>query len=309
MRIKPILRGIRTYLPGWKCVPGTGGNVSARYCYSVWLRHATLARRNGLRELPKVVAEFGPGDSIGIGLAALVSGCGQYYGLDLVRHANAPRNAQIFDELVELFRSRAPIPGDDEWPNVAPKLERYDFPGDVFDEARLAVALDAGRLARIRASIADADASDSVVQYKVPWMDENVLAPGSVDLIYSQAVLEHVDDLDKAYRAMARWLKPGGFMSHVVDFKCHELADEWNGHWAYPDAVWKLIRGRRPFLLNREPHSTHLRLLRENGFQLACDVAMRSPNRLVRRWLPRRSRAFGDDDLSISGALIQAVKP
>jgi SAM-dependent methyltransferase len=309
MRIKPILRGIRTYLPGWKCVPGTGGTESARYCYSVWLRHATLARRNGLRELPKVVAEFGPGDSIGIGLAALVSGCGQYYGLDLVRHANAPRNAQIFDELVELFRARAPIPGDDEWPNVSPKLEEYRFPADVFDEARLAAALDGERLARIRASILDADAPDSVVQYRVPWMDERVVEAGSVDMIYSQAVLEHVDDLEKAYRAMARWLKPGGYMSHVIDFKCHELADDWNGHWAYPEFVWRLIRGRRPFLLNREPHSTHVRLLRGQGFELVCNRATMLPSRLVRARLPRRARAFSDDDLATSGAFIQAVKP
>src|SRR5689334_3926898 len=53
---------------------GTGGSSSARYCYSVWLRHLSMAARLGLNTDPKDVAELGPGHSIGVGLAALLSG-------------------------------------------------------------------------------------------------------------------------------------------------------------------------------------------------------------------------------------------
>jgi hypothetical protein len=40
----------------------------------------------------------------------------------------------------------------------------------------------------------------------VPWSDAGVLPPASQDLVFSQAVLEHVDALPDAYRAMRRAL-------------------------------------------------------------------------------------------------------
>ena len=85
-------------------------------------------------------------------------------------------------------------------------------------------------------------------------------------MLISQAVLEHVDELAGSYRAMRLWIKPDGLLSHTIDFRCHSTARVWSGHWRYSDAVWRLIRGRRSYLLNREPYSTHLRLLAENGF-------------------------------------------
>jgi hypothetical protein len=80
-------------------------------------------------------------------------------------------------------------------------------------------------------------------------------------MTYSQAVLEHVDELASTYQELYRWLKPGGFMSHEIDFRCHRTARKWNGHWAYSDSAWKLIRGVWPYLLSRQPHSTHIELL------------------------------------------------
>ena len=38
-----------------------------------------------------------------------------------------------------------------------------------------------------------------------------------MDFLYSQAVLEHVEDLDNTYKAMQKWLKPSGFISHTID--------------------------------------------------------------------------------------------
>src|SRR3977135_940863 len=39
---------------------------SARYCYSVWLRHLVNAWQQGLHTLPEVVVELGPGSSQGV---------------------------------------------------------------------------------------------------------------------------------------------------------------------------------------------------------------------------------------------------
>ena len=49
---------------------------------------------------------------------------------------------------------------------------------------------------------------------------------GSVDMILSQAVMEHVEHLEQTYEAMRHWLKPGGLASHAIDFKSHGTAEQ-----------------------------------------------------------------------------------
>lgn len=308
--IRALGYGVASYMPwiGKRNAKGTGGTVSARYCYSVWLRHLVMAKENGLNTHPKVIAELGPGDSLGIGLAALISGSDKCFAFDIVEHANIERNLAIFDELVMLFRNRSLIPGDDEFPRVKPRLDNYIFPSDILDETRLHDALESSRLKRIRDSIMNVRGLDSMIQYKVPWYDSEVLEKESVDMIYSQAVLEHVDALESAYEVMSTWLKPTGYISHTIDFKCHGTADQWNGHWRYSDFVWKLIRGKRPYILNREPHSTHIKLLNKVGFNIVCDKKSTSTSVIKVEQLAQKFRSMTSDDMETSGVFIQAAK-
>jgi predicted SAM-dependent methyltransferase len=310
LQAKAVLSGLATWLPGYRWSRGTGGTGSARYCYSVWLRHLVLAREAGgfAGGMPRVVAELGPGDSIGIGVAALLSGAERYFALDLVRYSSAARTLGIFDELVTLFARREPIPGGAEFPALRPSLDDLRFPHAILDGDRLDAALAPPRLESIRASIQDTDRAGSVIHYHAPWSDASVLRPESVDHIYSQAVLEHIDDLDGAYDAMRRWLRPAGLMTHQVDFRCHRKADVWNGHWAYSDPTWKLIVGRRPYLLNRAPHSRHVELLRKHRFDILADRTFRAESGLRRGQLARRFRSLSDDDLTTSGAFLVAAR-
>ena len=68
------------------------------------------------------------------------------------------------------------------------------------------------------------DAGNPSLRYAAPWRDASVMQPGSLDLIFSQAVMEHVDDLPATYAACRDWLRPGGLMSHQIDFRCHGTA-------------------------------------------------------------------------------------
>ena len=310
MKLKQLLYGIATFIPGVNQyrAKGTTGTDSARYCYSVWLRHLVMAKNSGLNSYPKVVAELGPGSSLGIGLAALISGCDKYFAFDVVEHANTKSNLEIFEELISLFKHKSNIPGEDEYPEIKPYLDSYDFPNDIFDENRLRYALDIFRLKTIRNSIINSRSNYSSIVYMVPWFDVDVVEKNSVDMIYSQAVLEHVDDLLHAYKTMRLWLKPNGYLSHQIDFKCHETADEWNGHWVYSDLMWKLIKGKRPYLLNREPHSTHITLLKKEQFRIVCNKTVKSHSNLTRNDLAARFNSISDDDLTTSGSFIQAVK-
>jgi len=122
------------------------------------------AKRNHLNPYPKVVAELGPGDSLGIGLAALISGSEQYFAFDVFEHASIKKNEIIFDQLIELFKNRTPIPGDDVFPNVKPRLSDYHFPDEILDQNHMNEMLAPTRLAKIRASIQEFKRKDSVIQ-------------------------------------------------------------------------------------------------------------------------------------------------
>src|SRR4029077_8230053 len=122
----------------------------------------------------------------------------------------------------------------------------------------------------------------------------------SIDLVFSQAVLEHVDDLPATYRAMGLWLKPNGLTSNQIDFRCHNTARGWNGHWLYSDRTWRLIRGKRSYLLNREPYFAHLQFLAANGFVVAGSQTEKLESCLDRGKLPSRFRALTDEDLTTS---------
>lgn len=310
MKWKQLVYGIATFIPGVTQLPtkGTGGTVSARYCYSVWLRHLVEAEKNGLNTRPNVIAELGPGDSLGIGLAALISGSEKYFAFDVVNYANTQRNLEIFDDLITLFRNRAPIPGDDEFPKVKPYLDNYTFPSHILDDDTLNWALEPSRIERIRNSLAGIQDDGSIIQYKVPWYDASVLERESVDMIYSQAVLEHVDDLQNTYESMRLWLKHDGYISHQIDFKSHGTATEWNGHWTYSDFVWKLIRGKRPFLLNRATYSQHIATMKAKGFDIVCVRTIETESQVKVTQLAPKFRALSETDLITSGAFVQGVK-
>jgi hypothetical protein len=309
VKVKLIISGLATYVPGLShlTTKGTGGTDSARYCYSVWLRHLVMAHLNGLSTKPKVVAELGPGDSIGVGLAALITGAEKYYALDVVEYANTQKNLEIFDELVTLFKNREAIPNEAEFPLLKPYLTSYEFPNYILDDNHLNSMINDDRIDRIKKSIINMDKDNSFITYRVPWFEADVIEAESVDMISSQAVLQYVDDLRTTYEALYSWLKPGGFMSHQISFTCHGTADEWNGHWKYSDFVWNLVRGRYPYL-NREPCSTHINLINEAGFRIVYEKKVKTSLRFGARDLATRFRNISEDDLTTSGIFIQAEK-
>jgi hypothetical protein len=267
-----------------------------------------MAGESGLNTNPRVVAELGPGDSLGVGIAALLSGADHYNAIDVVQHASVERNLSVLDELVALFGKREDIPDEEEFPLVEPPLQSYKFPSHILTADRLGNALRSDRLERLRASLIDCSAGESLIKYRAPWFRTDVIKERSIDLIFSQAVLEHIDRLQEMYHAMKLWLAPDGYLSHAVDLKSHGSASEWNGHWAYSEFAWTVVRGKEAWFINREPKSTHLRLLENEGFCIVCERTMRGRNTLSRRQLAKRFRGLEDDDLTAAGLFFQATQ-
>jgi hypothetical protein len=291
--LRLMLGGLKSYFPvlhaGYR---GAVGHTTGAYCYSVWMRHLALITRAVPNFAPKVVVELGPGDSLGLGCAALLSGADQYIGLDVVAHANPENDVKVLDELVELFEHHAPIPDGRVFPNLLPELPSYRFPNRLFaDDAPRRIDLDPERLKAIREALLDRQ---------------------SVDLVITQAVLQDMgheparSELAGAFQAMSRWLRKGGVMSHQINFAFPGNA-EWNHHWRYSDAAWRVVRGNRPFFENRVPLSAYLALCDENDFEVV------SVKRVQQEGLPRekvapRFRDLSEDDFRTSSAHIVAVR-
>ena len=311
----PLLKGIATNVfPQLSLVEFNRRDLDcdlARYSYSVWLRHLVKLHESGLPTEPRIVAELGPGKSLGFGICALLSGATRYYALDLVRYCGAP-DVDMLWKISELFKNRKSIPDEREFPDLQPKLKSYEFPSQIFTEARLSATLKQERLQAVAAAIKSScrhPEDGPAIQYFAPWNAAGIIKEETVDLLCSQFVLEHVDDLPETYRAMHRWLAPGGVMSHCVDFKSHAMTKDWNGHWTCSDRLWSLLRGKRPYMLNREPHSSHLKLLRQTGFEIVSDFTTRDFSGVKQDSLAAKFQDRLDaEDLSTSGALIQCLK-
>jgi SAM-dependent methyltransferase len=180
--------------------------------------------------------------------------------VDMVAYSAKADLEKMFDELLLLYSRKERVPDDVKFPRVRPKIDSYEFPGHLIDWTNLPAKAE-----EIRSQVRIGLNRGSLLGYKAPWTSLPHIAEASLDLIFSQAVLEHVDDLEETYQAMFAWLKPGGYASHVIDFTAHGRSPFWNGHWAYSDWQWRLVRGKREFLLNREPLSTHLLFAKQSG--------------------------------------------
>ena len=312
MKIKQLIYGVASFIPGvdslYQKFQSTGGTIDARYCYSIWMRHLIMMDLSNHDTNPSVVAELGPGDSIGIGIMALLTGSSRLIALDVVQFASIENNIRVFNELVEMLRGCEDIPGENEYPKVKPYLNDYKFPHKILTKNRMDFCLKHDRIKIIRDSIMNYESSNSVISYKAPWFDDNIITDNVVDYLISNSVLEHVNDLELVYKSMYIWLKKGGVMGHQVDFKCHGTASEWNGHWKYSDFLWSLIRGNRIFLLNRSYLSIHLNYINKYKFDNLKVLSTILPSNIQIEELQERFSKMTEKDLIVSSAFIQCIK-
>lgn len=273
------------------------------------MRHLVKAYEAGLNTRLNKIAELGPGDSLGIGLCAVLCGVKEYHALDTKIHANSERNKKIFEELVIMLIHREAIPDETEFPFISPSLKEHTFPHHILTDEILTDSLRPDRLAAIHKALDDTRSTSVVhIAYVAPWQGVSLYeSGGALDMVFSQAVMEHVEQVDATYAALYKWLRLGGFMSHTIDYKSHGYTHDWNGHWTIPEFLWNIIKGNRPYLINRLPHSSHMEAMKKAGFKIINELKRNSP-RLPRHKLSEKFRFLSDDDLMTSGAFIQAVK-
>ena len=296
--------GILTFIPGvynWRASKlGSGGSYSSRYCYTIWMRHIVLAYKSKLNYSPKVVAELGPGDSLGVGLMALLLGTNKYIACDVVEFSSVEKNLIILEELLMMLRNKESIPDDSEFPRVIPRLDSYSFPHHIYSDDFLKLNLSDERVEQIRASLIT---PNIMIEYNHSWAFDRKIYMRNIDMIISQAVLEHVDDLESVYAIQQNWLNKDGFISHSIDFKSHGYSSTWDGHWNISNLRWYLLRGNRPYMINREPLSKHISILKNNNFHLIkIDNYLKAPTFSVKK----SKTKISESDRNVSDAFIQA---
>jgi hypothetical protein len=274
------------------------------------MRHLMVLAECRLPLAVDTLVELGPGETLGISLMALLTGTRRIIALDVAPHAWPDANRAVFAELVELVRSGAAVPDNDEFPLVRPLLPRLLPATELVAPDVLARALDPERLREIeRALAAPGNDASAPVRYVCPW-DIGSVQRGAADMVVSQAVLQYIphepgnDRLDDAFRAMRHWLPPGGVFSHQIDFT-GPFGPEWNAHWTVSNTLWRVIRGKR-VMENRAPLSAYLTLCERHGFELLANIRTPAESGVARPRLAPGLRDLPEEDYSTVGVHLVA---
>ena len=143
--------------------------------------------------------------------------------------------------------------------------------------------------------------------------NENIeLENNSVDIIVSNAVLEHVQDLDALFASMHRILKPGGVMVHAADLKAHGLNYSTELDFlTIPATLWKCMTFYRG-APNRMRKTGYENLLAAHGFEctffkVTSHISQEDISTFMLKH-PDCAARFSDDDLACGGFLFAAKK-
>ena len=279
--IKPLAKGIGSLvLRNLRSTHQETGTLSALRSVSLFARHYVSIRRYLGDCRIDTMAELGPGSSLGVGFSALLSGVERYVGLDLQVHRSSAHDARMLEEVRDVLLNRSRLTDlTEQGVLFFPRIDSDLFWREVDSAASIALASD--RIDDLRAELAGGFGPR--IRYVAPWSNSGALPAGSIDWLMSHSVMEHVDDLAETYRSIYRWLKPGGLATHLIDFQSHFLTKHWNGHWTVRPGTWAMVRGRRPYLINRAWREKHLSLMREIGFEILEEVTHARDDGLPRR--------------------------
>jgi SAM-dependent methyltransferase len=162
--------------------------------------------------------------------------------------------------------------------------------------------------------VANAYLPEAITLVAAPAETLSGIPDSSIDVVSSNAVLEHVYDLEAACRMFARVTKKGGINSHQVDFRDHSNFDKpleflLEGYIA-SKFIFIKKRGERG---NRFRPSELIRFMQSAGFKtVEVDINLTADEAYLRDFIPRlrnsrsKYRNWPEDDLRILGARITA---
>ena len=211
---RTVASGLLSYVPGvmplYRRLAFRPNPAPAEASYGIWLKHLVLSHNARDRRPPRIVAELGPGLSLGVGLAALICGAERYVALDIVRFAPMASVLPIFERLLGLFTARAKPENAHGFPPYDTLLDASGFPSEILPDARVAALLAPARIEALRRDVQGFVASGGKpsrrLHYAAPWRLADTPHRGEVDFLLSHTVLQHVGDIH------AEWQNIGGML-------------------------------------------------------------------------------------------------
>lgn len=243
-----------------------GAMDDGAYAISVFRKHHERLQRAGVQ--PGFVGlELGPGDSASSALLARCFGASRTYLVDAGPFAR--RDMGVYKRLAETCdREGLSIPSDLDLSSL-----------DAFLASCRAEYLTEG-LASLRA-----------------------IPSGSIDAIWSQAVLEHirVHEFSETLRELRRALRQSGAASHRVDLRDH-LTGALN-NLRFSESVWESrLMSSSGFYTNRIRYRPMIEMFESAGFETSVISADRwSDLPTARRSMVEPYRSMPKDDLIVSG--------
>jgi hypothetical protein len=273
--VKLALARLPVRYSGWRNIGvfKHGSMLNSEYAIDVFTGHYERARA----WLPTQfsVLELGPGDSLATAVIAAVLGATRTLLVDA--GAFASRDLELYQRLIEGLKQRG------------------------YDVGTLWQCSSVSELLRVANAVYLTDGLEDL--YTVP--------SGSVDFVFSQAVIEHIrlHELEATFRELFRLQAPGGIGSHRVDFQDH-LSHSLNS-LRFSRAVWESrLLASSGFYTNRVRVSEIANLFVAAGYEIVYKREDRwATLPLSRRKMNAAFRQCSDEDLLVCGANIVVRKP
>jgi SAM-dependent methyltransferase len=243
--------------------------------HSLWVPQAIDWHRQFGIGPARTVLELGPGDSVGTALFATAQGADRIWLIDVGDFAT--RDMAVYREIVDSLAASAP--------DLASRV-------DLSDRDRMLAGLNATYLTGGTGSFGE-----------VP--------DGSVDLVMSSAVLEHVRraEFATALAGMFRVLRPGGTGCHIIDLRDHLGGGLHN--LRFSERVWEHpFLARSGFYTNRLRSHEIIAMMEAAGFEAAIVLITRWPELPVpREALAGQFSELPDEELRIADFAVLLRKP
>lgn len=240
------------------------------------LWHELTERTSGQLSVEgRKVLELGPGRSLGLGLIFLASGATQVISVDRFKHL-------FWDE-----------PDCQHLQDVLKRLEAEDWP--YADRARRAVR---------RITVGRVEFDQDLLVYRQADGAALPLPAQTVDISYSNAVLEHVHEPEEVVGELGRVTRLGGDSIHEIDFRDHFDSVNRLRLLNFSEWEWQLRTRLRPGYTNRWRQGEFLRAFEAKGFEhVAGKVTNAAPGEAVESRRRRMHRRFRDRSTEELGTL------
>ena len=173
----------------------TGGSNNSIYCYLVWLKHDYYLNENNIEIYNKDICEIGPGDSIGVGICALILGAKSYTGLDVISYNESKLLIQIFDDIIYYITNEVSNFKNDGFQNINPRSNQEIFPDYLKQRIINYNLLDKNRIANIKSDLFEFinNKSSNTINYYSPW-DDIKIENNKYDICISQSAFEYFEN-------------------------------------------------------------------------------------------------------------------